>query len=64
MPVNFGSVSQEKADENFNNLKICDTLKDDFCRDNNYKIIRISYLELPNIITILHTELIDIIELD
>ena len=63
-PVCFGSISQEKADELFNTLKICDKLKDDFCLEYEYKMIRISYLEFPNILAILHRELIDVIDLD
>ena len=63
-PIRFGGVSREKADENFNTIKLCDKLKDEFCRENDYKMIRISYLEFPNILTILHRELINLVNLD
>ena len=55
--INFGGVTNEKALENFNDLKVCDTLKNEFCLNNGYKMIRISYLQIDDIYTILSEEL-------
>ena len=62
MPKTFGGISQEQAELNFEETKLCDKLKDDFCKEFNYKMIRISYKDYPNILSILHSELIDIID--
>ncbi len=61
-PVRFGGISQEEAEEKFQKTKDYDKLKDDFCRDNGYKMVRISYKDYPNILSILHTELLDIMD--
>ena len=61
-PVRFGGISQEEAEEKFQKTKDYDKLKDDFCRDNGYKMLRISYKDYPNILTILHTELLNIMD--
>ena len=61
-PVNFGGISDEQAKKNFEDLKVCDKLKDDFCKDKGYKMIRIGYKEFPNILSILHKELIEVID--
>ena len=61
-PVNFGGISDEQANKNFEDLKTCDKLKDDFCKENGYKMIRICYKDFPNILSILHKELIGIID--
>lgn len=58
---NFGA-SKEKSDENFKQIQINDKLKDDFCKDNEYKMIRISYKDFPNILSILSKELFDIVD--
>ena len=60
--VCFGGISQEQAERNFKDLKECDKLKDDFCRENGYKMVRISYRDYPNILSILHCELLDIMD--
>ena len=60
-PVNFGGISQERAEEN---LKLCqdnDNLKNDFCKEFNYKMIRIKYTDIVDMLGILHYELLDIL---
>jgi very-short-patch-repair endonuclease len=61
-PTRFCGMSEEQAKKNFENLKTCDKLKDDFCKEKGYRMIRISYKEFPNILSILHKELIDVFE--
>jgi hypothetical protein len=62
MPVRFGSMTQEQAEENFRKQQEYDKLKDDFCKENGYKMVRISYKDYPNILSILHAELLDIMD--
>ena len=53
-PVNFGGISQERAEENFQKQKLHDKLKDDYCKENNYPLLRIPYIsygDIPNLIT-------------
>ena len=61
-PVRFGGISQEEAEERFKKQQEHDKLKDDFCRENGYKMVRISYKDYKNILSILHNELMDIME--
>ena len=60
--LNFGGMSDDDAKQKFEDLKVCDKLKDDFCKDSGYKMIRIGYKEFPNILSILHKELIGVID--
>jgi hypothetical protein len=60
-PVKFGGISDDEAKQKFEDLKVCDKLKDDFCKDSGYKMIRIGYKDFPNILSILHKELIEVI---
>jgi very-short-patch-repair endonuclease len=62
MPVRFGGISQEQAEENFRKQQEHDKLKDDFCKENGYKMVRISYKDYPNILSILHAELMNIMD--
>ena len=62
IPQRFGGMSEEQSKKCIDDLKTCDKLKDDFCRDNGYKMVRISYKDYPNILSILHGELMDIID--
>ena len=55
-------MSQEQAEENFQKIVENDKLKDDFCKNNGYKMVRISYKDYPNILSILHGELLDIMD--
>ena len=61
-PKTFGGISQEQAEEKFKETQENDRIKDQFCKDNDYKMIRISYKDFPNILSILTTELHDIID--
>jgi ribosomal protein S27E len=56
-PVQFGGMSNVKAEEAFNKIKINDEIKNKFAKDNNIKLLRISYLEAKNIYQILDKEL-------
>jgi uncharacterized Zn-finger protein len=62
IPQRFGGISQEQAEENFQKIVENDKLKDDFCKNNGYKMVRISYKDYPNILSILHCELMDIMD--
>ena len=62
IPKNFGGISQEQAEDNFKQTQINDKLKDNFCKDHGYKMIRISYKDFSNILSILSNELFDIID--
>lgn len=42
-PVNFGGISNELAQENFVTIQKHDEIKDKFCKNNNYKLLRIPY---------------------
>lgn len=44
-PTRFGGVSEEKALDNFKELKNRDNIKTQYCKDNNIKLIRIPYWE-------------------
>lgn len=57
----FGG-SKEEAKENFKSAQENDKIKNDFCRIYGYKMIRIKYTEIMNLLEILHSELDDIIE--
>jgi len=52
-PVNFGGISLKNANENFKKLIINDNIKNKYCKDNNIKLIRLSYLKLKYIVEIL-----------
>jgi hypothetical protein len=64
IPQRFGGMSQEEAEERFRKQQENDKLKDDFCKENGYKMVRISYKDYPNILSILHAELMDIMDND
>ena len=53
MPVRFGGISQEKAELNFISAQERDKIKNDWCKDNNLKLLRIPYTEFENIFTII-----------
>ena len=63
-PQAFGGISKEQALKVFKELQESDRIKDEFCKKFDYKMIRISYKQFPNILSILHGELLDIVELD
>ena len=57
----FGS-SKEEAVSNFKIIQENDKIKNDFCRIYGYKMIRIKYTEIMNLLEILHSELDEIVE--
>ncbi len=63
-PKTFGGISKEQALINFQEQQVSDNIKDEFCKKFEYKMIRISYKQFPEILSILHSELLDIVELD
>lgn len=46
--VNFNGVGDRKAIESYNSTKFHDKIKDNYCIDNNIKLIRIPYWEIDN----------------
>ena len=48
-PVTFGGIDKEKAKVNFESAKQRDNIKDQYCKDNNIKLIRIPYTEFDKI---------------
>ena len=44
-PVRFGGISQEKSEEAFKETKIRDKIKNEFCEENGFKLLRIPYTE-------------------
>ena len=49
MPVNFGGISQEKAESNLIKQQAHDKLKNDYCNENGYLLLRIPYTQFGNI---------------
>ena len=49
MPIRFGGISPEKAQQTFERTKLNDKLKNDWCKENNYELLRISYKEFDNV---------------
>ena len=56
-PVDFSGNSPEQADENFKNRKIRDKIKNNYCKENNIKLLRIKYTDFKNIKKILKEKL-------
>ncbi len=59
-PVTFGGVSEEKAKENFIKAKKRDCIKNNYCKENGIRLIRISFSEFENIGEILDKELLSL----
>ncbi len=57
-PVQFNGTLEE-AKENFKQTKENDQIKNQYCKDNNIKLLRIPYWKLPNIKIILEYTLIN-----
>mgnify|MGYP003516976219 CR=1 FL=1 len=55
-PVNFGNSSKKEVLNYFEETKIRDGIKNDYCKNNNIKLIRIPYTKLKNIENILKEE--------
>ena len=52
-PSRFGGMTQEQAEENLITSQRRDKIKNDFCKDNNYPLLRIKYDQYGNIPQIL-----------
>jgi len=61
-PVCFGGISKERAEANLVKKQKSDRVINQFCAENGYKIIRISYKQFPKILEILHINLFDIVD--
>jgi hypothetical protein len=48
-PTNFKGVDNEKAKVNFDKTKINDNIKNNYCRKNNIKLLRIPYTDIEKI---------------
>jgi very-short-patch-repair endonuclease len=48
-PVNFGGISDERAKKAFELCKAHDKIKNDFCNNNGYLLLRIKYTDYENI---------------
>ena len=53
-PINFYGISNERANSNFNLLKVNDNIKNTFVKNNNFNLVRIPYFEYDNIEIILN----------
>jgi hypothetical protein len=58
LPIRYGGISEEKAKENLTKAQHRDKLKDNYCDDNGYALLRIPYWEKKNIETLV-TEFIN-----
>lgn len=56
-PANFGGISDEEAQVNFEIVKCHDKIKTDYCKENNIPLIRIPFWEKKNIESVLISEL-------
>lgn len=56
-PVKFAGMSQEKAEKQFELQQLRDQIKNEYCENNNIKLLRIPYWEFKNIKEILNKEL-------
>ena len=54
-PTRFGNESAKQININFNNTKNHDNIKNQYCKENNIKLLRIPYWEFDNIAKILST---------
>jgi hypothetical protein len=57
-PVCFGGISLERANLNFQRTKTNDQIKNEYCLQNNIRLLRIPHWEFKNIDSILEKELI------
>ena len=61
IPWPFGGISKKRAGDNFKSTQETDDIKNNFCEKYGYKMIRIKFNEIKNVLEILHHELLDII---
>lgn len=57
-PVDFANKGQEWAIQKYEQIKMRDKMKDDYCANNNIRLIRIPYTEFDLIEKIIETEII------
>lgn len=62
MPVQFGGISLEEANENFVSQIRKDNIKNDFCERNNIPLLRISYKEEKDLFNILNEYLSNLLD--
>jgi hypothetical protein len=58
-PVRWGGISQEAAEANLKTAQHRDKIKDDYCTENCFKLLRIPYWEKDNISTMVEEFLND-----
>jgi len=61
VPSSFGGYKEE-AEDNLKKIQESDNIKNEFCEKYCYKMIRINYNEIKNVLEILHYKLLDIID--
>ena len=49
MPVNFGGISDEEAEDNFLKVQYHDAIKNEYCKSHKLALIRIPYWEKNNL---------------
>ena len=52
LPIRYGGISQERAEENLTSSKIRDKIKDDYCNENGLLLLRIPYYEKENVFSL------------
>lgn len=52
-PINFNGIDEERSLNAFNKCKLNDSIKDEYCKENNINLIRIPYFEFDNIESII-----------
>jgi hypothetical protein len=57
----FGGISRERAEKKFKLTQERDQIKNNFCEKFGYKMIRISYKDIKDTLSILHSELDEVI---
>jgi hypothetical protein len=60
-PSTFGGISKERSEELFKITQESDKIKNSFCEKYGYKMIRISFKDIKDVLSILHSELDEII---
>ena len=60
-PQQFGGISSEQSEEIFKLTQESDKIKNNFCEKFGYKMIRISHKDIKDVLSILHSELDNII---
>mgnify|MGYP003627841065 CR=1 FL=1 len=51
-PIRYGGISEERAEENLRSSQHRDKLKDHYCNDNGYALLRIPYWQKKDIETL------------